>query len=108
RVHPLTERAVASIAIPDMQGVVVLAVDDDRDALLLVREILESTGARVSTAQSAAEALEILASLRPDVLVADLGMPGTDGFQLIATVRRHPDAAVRGVPAAALTAFARS
>jgi CheY-like chemotaxis protein len=108
RVHPLTERSVASMLIPDLQGVTVLAVDDDRDALQLVREILESTGARVSTAHSAAEALELLASLRPDALVADLGMPGMDGFQLIATVRRHPDAAVRRVPAAALTAFARS
>jgi CheY-like chemotaxis protein len=44
----------------------------------------------------------------PDVLVADLGMPQIDGFQFIDRVRRHRDARVRDVPAAALTAYARS
>jgi CheY-like chemotaxis protein len=42
------------------------------------------------------------------VLVADLGMPQMDGFELIARIRRSADAAVRDVPAAALTAYARS
>ena len=42
------------------------------------------------------------------MLVADLGMPGMDGFELIATVRRNSDPKLRNVPAAALTAYARS
>ena len=44
----------------------------------------------------------------PDVIVADLGMPQVDGFQFIDRVRRHRNARVRDVPAAALTAYARS
>jgi CheY-like chemotaxis protein len=42
------------------------------------------------------------------VLIADLGMPGVDGFELIARIRGLRDPAVRDVPAAALTAYARS
>src|SRR4029077_16885415 len=60
-----------------------------------------------STARSAADALRSLEADVPDVLVADLGMPVVDGFQFIDRVRRHPNAAVRAVPAAALTAYAR-
>ena len=44
----------------------------------------------------------------PDVVIADLGMPHVDGFQFIDRVRRHRDSRVRQVPAAALTAYARS
>ena len=44
----------------------------------------------------------------PQVLVTDLGMPRVDGFQLIAMVRGHHNPRVRRVPAAALTAYARS
>jgi len=70
--------------------------------------VLQAAGARVSTASSADEALRILEAESFDVLVADLGMPRVDGFQFIDRVRRHRAARVRGVPAAALTAYARS
>ena len=43
----------------------------------------------------------------PDVVVADLGMPVVDGYQLIDRVRRHRNPRVRELPAAALTAYAR-
>jgi CheY-like chemotaxis protein len=62
----------------------------------------------VTTAQSAEEALRHLDRDPPNVLVADLGMPHIDGLQLIAQVRRHRNPAVRRLPAAALTAYARS
>jgi CheY-like chemotaxis protein len=85
----------------------VLAVDDDPDALSLVREILESAGAQVRTAASAIDALESIAAEPPDVLVSDLGMPTIDGFELIRRIRQMAGAA-RDLPAAALTAYARS
>jgi signal transduction histidine kinase/CheY-like chemotaxis protein len=97
-----------SIDLPDLHGIRVLAVDDDHDALRMVRDILEAAGAQVSTVTSAAEALETIDSLLPDVLVADLGMPRMDGFQLIALIRQRLNPATRDVPAAALTAYARS
>ena len=85
-----------------------LAVDDEPDALSLVSEVLQAAGARVSTARSAMDALSSLDAEVPDVVVADLGMPQIDGLQFIDRVRRHPNARVREVPAAALTAYARS
>jgi CheY-like chemotaxis protein len=94
--------------LPRLDGTHVLAVDDDLDALRLLKEILESVGASVTTATSARAALEIVNSDRPDVVVADLGLPTVDGFELIRRLRASSDAAVRDLPAAALTAYARS
>jgi CheY-like chemotaxis protein len=86
----------------------ILAVDDEPDALALVSEVLQAAGARVTTATSGAEAIRVLDIETPDILVTDLGMPGLDGFALIDRVRRHADERVREIPAAALTADARS
>jgi CheY-like chemotaxis protein len=83
-------------------------VDDDTDALKLVREILEAAGANVITVTSGGAALDRLASDRPQVLVTDLGMPEMDGFQLIEQIRQLSDGSLRRIPAAALTAYARS
>jgi CheY-like chemotaxis protein len=62
----------------------------------------------VTTADSAKDALEKLGKGNAEVLIADLGMPNVDGFELIARVRASDEAAIRNIPAAALTAFARS
>jgi CheY-like chemotaxis protein len=91
-----------------LDGIYVVAVDDDDDALEMVREILEGAGAEVTTAQSGADALEILKRRPPQALVCDIGMPGMDGFELIGRVRLLSRADGGGVPAAALTAYARS
>jgi len=91
-----------------LDGVTVFAVDDDHDALALVREILEAAGARVTAIDSAVKALEQIEQGRPDVVIADIGLPGMDGLELIARIRRLPDRRLRQVPAAALTAYARS
>jgi len=111
RVHPRHgEVALApSLAdLPSLSDTHVLAVDDDPDALRLLKEILEAVGATVTTATSSRAALEIIATDRPDVLVADLGMPLMDGFELIQQLRASEVAAARDIPAAALTAYARS
>ncbi len=98
----------AAIVLHQLKGVRVLVVDDDPDALAMVREILEAAGADVAVAPSAAAALDLVGDVRPDVLVADLAMPRVDGFELIARVRKAADDAIRTVPAAAMTAYARS
>jgi CheY-like chemotaxis protein len=98
----------ALTTLGDLGGIHVLAVDDERDALSLLAVVLESAGARVTTVSSASEALAQLAAARPDVIVADIGMPDVDGFQLIKQIRASEDPVVREVPAAALTAYARS
>jgi PAS domain S-box-containing protein len=108
REHPLADRRNALQELADLSGVRVLAVDDDVDALGLLKDVLESAGAEVATASSAAETLKTIATFKPDVLVADIGMPDVDGFELIRRVRALDDPKLRDVPAAALTAFARS
>jgi len=107
RVHPEGAGAIQPIRVPDLRGIRVLAVDDEEDARRLVREVLETTGATVDTAGSGTEVLDILARTPPDVLVADLGMPRMDGFQLMREIRRHQDERIRQIPAAAMTAYAR-
>jgi PAS domain S-box-containing protein len=100
--------AAAGIAAADLRDVHVLAVDDDADAAALLAELLEGAGARVRTAASAEEALRVIDTELPQVVVSDLGMPRVDGFQLIERIRSHPNPLVRRLPAAALTAYARS
>jgi CheY-like chemotaxis protein len=94
--------------LADLTGVRVLAIDDESDALRLLRDVLEMAGADVATATSAAAALETLPAYKPDVIVADVGMPEMDGFELIRQIRKMSDPVIRNTPAAALTAFARS
>jgi PAS domain S-box-containing protein len=108
QVHPRSPSAVGRTPLGDLRGVHVLAVDDDADALSLLAELLNAAGARVTTAKSADEALQHLNTEPPNVLVSDLGMPQVDGFALIEQVRRHANPVVRRMPAAALTAYARS
>jgi CheY-like chemotaxis protein len=108
REHPQAPQVEQHITVPQLHGIRILAVDDDPDALALVREILEATGATVATAASGQHALDLLEHMTPDVLLADLGMPQMSGFDLIDRVRRFERPAIRAVPAAALTAYARS
>jgi PAS domain S-box-containing protein len=108
REHPVAESKEPLHALGDLSGVHVMAVDDEHDALGLLRDTLEIAGARVSTMTSAPAVLERIEELTPDVLVADIGMPGMDGYDLIKRVRSSTVPAVRDIPAAALTAFARS
>ena len=108
REHPRTERRAPVLELADLSGVHVLAIDDEEDALVLMREILEAAGATVTTLGTPVGAIERIEAARPDVLVVDLGMPEIDGFDLIARIRSSANPAVRDVPATALTAFARA
>ena len=108
RFHPATDLARTDTELPDLVGISVLAVDDDADARALVCETLEARGARVIAVASAEEALEALERDHPDVVVADLGMAHIDGFELIKRIRQSSDVAIREIPAAVLTAYARA
>jgi CheY-like chemotaxis protein len=90
----------------DLSGVKVLVVDDEADSVEIVRRILGRTGAVVCTAGSMEEALAEFVRFAPHVVLSDIGMPGHDGYELLAHLRELPGG--RTVPAVALTALART
>jgi CheY-like chemotaxis protein/nitrogen-specific signal transduction histidine kinase len=89
----------------DLHGLRVLLVDDDKETLERARQNLSSARALVATATSADSALQALRTFHADVLVADLTMPGRNGYDLIRAVRAKLSA--QELPAIALTDFAR-
>ena len=93
--------------LPTLVNLQLLVVDDDDDTREFLIALLEEEGAMVRSASSVAEALAALESSWPDVLLSDIGMPGADGYELIARVREME--VLRGgmMPAIALTAYAR-
>jgi PAS domain S-box-containing protein len=108
RIHPTTETQPGEIlSLPRLDGVHVFSVDDEPDARELLRTVLEDQGAKVTSFGSAHEALTALKTTKPTVLICDVGMPKTDGYQLIRTVRAEESRSER-IPALALTAFARA
>jgi PAS domain S-box-containing protein len=109
REHPTAEAAGApALPRPDLSGVLVLVVDDDAGTREVAEAILQPLGAEVLLAASAQDALVSLIGRRPDVLIADIGMPGEDGYSLIRSVRSLSARSGGATPAAALTAFARA
>jgi PAS domain S-box-containing protein len=92
----------------DLQGVRVLVVDDEADARLLVERVLTQCGAEIRLAGSAEDGMKELQEFRPQVLISDIGMPHTDGYEFIRSVRQLAADEGGKTPAIALTAFARS
>ena len=90
----------------ELAGYRILVVDDQQDARDLLAAILTASGARAETASSVQDALQRLDLDRPDALLADIGMPGADGYRLIREVRRRDAQSGRHLPVAAITAYA--
>jgi PAS domain S-box-containing protein len=92
-----------------LSGLEILVVDDERDARDLLALLLATRGALVRTVSSAAAALDAMGKQRPDLLLADLGLPDEDGYSLIRRLRTHErDQGGARVPAIALTAHSGS
>ncbi len=89
-----------------LHGVRVLLVDDEADAREMMAAALETSGATVASAASASDALETLTGRDFDVVLADIALPGQDGYQLIQRIRESSDARLAHTPAAAVTACA--
>ena len=89
-----------------LEGLRVLVVDDEPDALNLIKVVLERSGARVTAVESASAAWRALEETWPDLLLLDIGMPGEDGYELMRRVRERERGRGTQVPAIALTAYA--
>jgi CheY-like chemotaxis protein len=91
--------------LPDLSGARVLIVDDYPDTLYSMKRVLEYCGASVTAAASADEAVKAFDEQPHHVLVADLNLPGHDGFWLIQEIRnRLPERGGRR-PAIAMTGY---
>jgi len=95
-------------ARPDraLEGKRILLVEDEPDSRELTAMLLSRMGADVRAVPSAAEALDALQAVEPDILISDIAMPGESGYDLIAKVRGLTNERLRTIPAIALTAYA--
>jgi PAS domain S-box-containing protein len=84
-------------------GVTLLLVEDNGDTRAMLAATLGTFSYRVLAAASAEEGLDVLAHERPDVILADIGLPGMDGYDFLREARRRPELAQ--VPAFAVTGF---
>jgi PAS domain S-box-containing protein len=108
RVHPGARELLPAPDRNDrLDGLTILVVDDEADTRELLRRGLEYCGATVRLADSAADALAKFDTDVPDILISDIGMPGTDGYDLIRQVRNLPTEKSRKIAAIALTAYTR-
>jgi CheY-like chemotaxis protein len=107
---PLTAVRTSDLNLPDgaiLNGLRILLVDDEPDALEVLSLVLEHRGGDVKATTTAREALEALDHWAPDVIVSDIGMPETDGFELLSSIRSLPAEKGGAAPAIALTAYTR-
>ena len=110
RVHPGARDLLPPVddCTDRLDGLRILVVDDEADTRDLLKQGLEYCGATVKAVGTANEALELLTSTSPDILISDIGMPVVDGYELIRQVRGlSPDRGGK-VPAIALTAYTRA
>jgi DNA-binding response OmpR family regulator len=68
----------------------VMVVDDDPNALDIVRTFLESRGYTVATAHDGNQALSLLEEVRPALVLLDVMMPGMDGWEVARVIKNHP------------------
>jgi PAS domain S-box-containing protein len=99
--------SATAVDAPDLQGLRILVVDDEADAREMLKAGLNQFGANVMIVGSAQDALDLLMTWRPDVLVSDIGMPAEDGYSLIEKVRALSSEQGGDVPAIALTGYVR-
>jgi CheY-like chemotaxis protein len=88
-----------------LNGIRILVVEDDDDTRELLKVLLETQGSAVTAAASVPEALAAYDQSRPNVIIADIGMPDYNGYTLIGRVRARDREYGNIVPAIALTAY---
>lgn len=110
RVHPAVGGSIPFDCSPRLDGLKILIVDDDADIRDLLTYTLEVCGAEVIAAASADEAISALteSSTPMNILISDIGMPDEDGYALLRRVRALEPEHGGGIPAIALTAYART
>jgi PAS domain S-box-containing protein len=93
--------------LPSLEGVGVLVVEGGAPVREVIGDVLRKSGARVETAGSAQEGLEVLLRTRPDVVLTEIDLPDETGYALLRRVRSLPEDRGGRTPAAALTTRSR-
>lgn len=78
-------------AVVEPKHMRILVVEDNRDSAESLRRLLELCGYAVTIAENAKEGLDAAKSLRPDVVLCDIGLPDSDGFSLAEALRKDPE-----------------
>lgn len=89
-----------------LKGIHLLIVEDDEDSREMLKVMFEHYGMKTTVAASAADALEKILQVKPDVLISDVGLPGEDGYELMRKIRALSPEQGGTVPAVALTGYA--
>jgi CheY-like chemotaxis protein len=94
---------MAKAPSPDLSGVSVLIVEDDFDSGEVLRQMVASFKASVLVARDGEEAKDVVSQRAPDLVLCDLVMPRSNGFQFVDWLRRQPQ--VSRTPVIAVTAL---
>ena len=90
---------------PDFSALAVLVVEDDADSRDLIREVLRSCGATVLGAEDVGTAQRYVSTVKLDLIVTDLALPGVDGASFLTWLREQPSDRGGSLPAFAVTAY---
>jgi DNA-binding response OmpR family regulator len=93
--------------LPDFSDLTVLVVEDDADSRDLLREILQACGAIVLEADNIQTAKECVSTLRTNLIVTDLALPGEDGASFLKWLREQPRHKGGTLPVIAVTAYSK-
>ena len=93
--------AVAVAAAAPLAGQRILVVEDEDDARVFIRTVLEDVGAETFEAVDGDEALAVARREKPDLITLDLSMPGKDGVEAFTELRKDPD--IAGIPVCIIT-----
>ena len=89
-----------------LEGIHILLVEDDEDSREMLKVLFSQYNIKTTAVDSAAEALDAIRKIQPDIIISDVGLPGENGYSLIRKIRQLAPAANGQVPAIALTGYA--
>lgn len=81
----------------DLNGFSILIIDDEKDILETLSEILEIVGARPHTAKNGCIGYDMVKEIQPDIVLCDLAMPECDGWEFIRRLRNDDDINIKHV-----------
>jgi len=105
--HRTTNQESELNSLHNLVGILILLVEDEPEIADLLTFILETAGAEVIALPNAEQALALIETLHPDILLCNMRLPEHDGNWLIEQIRVHSCQFIRELPAIAVTSYTR-